>query len=172
MSTCTVAAGAAGGKPDPRFRTVSAPGKRRVSPEAVSASARRRCHATTASVSTATATANASAPAKDRHRCAVRSGGTVVPLHRHDLGATREEALEEHGLVAVARPDRRRAASLADLVRHVAPDGEYQRDDERDEDDRREQYVDGHDCSCSESADALELPPAHLHVEQLVHRGE
>src|SRR3954467_2859720 len=168
MSTCTGAASVAGGNTDPRFRTVSAPGKRWVSPEAVSASARRRCHATTASVRTATATTNARAPANDRHRCAVRSGGTVVPLHRHDFGATREEALEEPGLVAFARPDHRRAASLADLVCHVAPDGEYQRDDERDEDDRREQYVDGHDCSCSESADALELPPAHLHVEQLV----
>src|SRR4051812_47856977 len=166
MSTCTGAPSVAGGKTDPRFRTVSAPGKRRVSPEAVSAGARRRCPATTARVSTAAATANASAPANDRPPGAVRSGGTGVPLHPHDLGATREEALEEHGLVAFTRPDHRRAASLADLVRHVAPDGEYQRDDERDEDDRREQYVDGHDCSCSESADALELPPAHLHVEQ------
>src|SRR4051812_32460278 len=137
MSTCTGASSVAGGNTDPRFRTVSAPGKRWVSPEAVSASARRRCHATTASVSTATATANARAPANDRHRCAVRSGGTVVPLHRHDLGATREEALEEYRLVAFARADHRRAATLADLVRHVAPDGEYQRDDERDQDDRR-----------------------------------
>src|SRR5690242_10305626 len=144
MATRTGLPNVAGGSREPRLSTVSAPEKRRAFCAVVRARARRRCQATTASVRRATVATNATPPANDRHRPGERSGCTIVDLHARHLDPTREETLEEHGLVAFTRPDHRRPAALPHLVGHVAPDGENERHDERDENDRGEQNVDGH----------------------------